>query len=105
MAWIWLLSAGLLEIFFATFLKLSEGFSKPLYTLLFIVAASGSFYCLTKAMQFIPIGTAYAVWTGIGAVGVAIFGMLFFGESTSVLRLFFITTLVGSIIGLKLVSH
>ena len=104
MAWIWLIAAGILEIFFATFLKLSEGFSKSLYTLAFVVAAALSFYCLTKAMQVIPIGTAYAIWTGIGAAGVAIFGIAFFNESTSFLRLFFIATLVASIIGLKIVS-
>ena len=104
MAWIWLVSAGVLEIFFAIFLKLSEGFTKPLYSVLFVVAAALSFYCLTRAMQTIPIGTAYAVWTGVGAAGVAIFGMLFFSEPVSVLRLFFIATLVASIVGLKLVS-
>lgn len=104
MAWIWLVCAGLMEVGFATFLKLSEGFSKWPYTLAFIVTAAVSFYCLTRAMQIIPIGTAYAVWTGIGAAGVVIFGMIFFGEPAGTLRLFFITTLVASIIGLKLVS-
>lgn len=104
MAWTWLIAAGILEIFFATFLKLSEGFSKPYYTLGFIIAASLSFYCLTKAMQVIPIGTAYAIWTGIGASGVVILGMVFFNEPLGVLRLFFLATLIISIIGLKLVS-
>lgn len=104
MAWVWLISAGVLEVFFATFLKMSEGFTKPAYTIAFVVAAALSFYCLTKAMQVIPIGTAYAVWTGIGAAGVVIFGIIFFSEPVSTARLFFITTLVGSIIGLKLVS-
>lgn len=104
MAWVWLISAGVLEVFFAVFLKLSEGFTKPAYTIGFVVAAALSFYCLTKAMQVIPIGTAYAVWTGIGAVGVVIFGIIFFSESVSAARLFFIATLVGSIIGLKFVS-
>ena len=104
MAWIWLLSAGIFEIFFATTLKLSEGFTKPVYTVLFIITAALSFYCLTKAMQSIPIGTAYAVWTGIGAAGVVVFGMLLFSEPVNLLRLFFLTTLVGSIVGLKLVS-
>ena len=77
MAWLWLVSAGLLEIVFASCLKLSEAFSKPVYTIAFLVFGTLSFFCLTKAMQDIPIGTAYAVWTGIGATGVAIFGMIF----------------------------
>lgn len=104
MAWIWLISAGSFEIFFATFLKLSEGFTKPFYTVCFVSFAALSFYCLTKAMQVIPIGTAYAVWTGIGAAGVVMSGVIFFGETISVLRLSLIATLVASIIGLKIVS-
>lgn len=104
MKWIWLLSAGFLEIAFAIFLKLSDGFGKPLYTLSFSVAAALSFYCLTRAMQSIPIGTAYAIWTGIGAAGVALLGIVIFGESVNPLRIFFLTTLVVSIIGLKMVS-
>ena len=104
MAWTWLISAGLLEIFFTIFLKLSEGFSKPNYTAAFLVVAALSFFCLTKAMRDIPIGTAYAVWTGIGASGAVLFGIVFFSESVTVARLFFITTLIGSIVGLKLYS-
>jgi quaternary ammonium compound-resistance protein SugE len=104
MAWAWLISAGLLEVIFATLLKLSENFTKPIYTIAFVIVAALSFYCLTKAMQSIPIGTAYAVWTGIGAVGIVIVGIIFFSEPITVLRLFFISTLVASIIGLKLVS-
>ena len=104
MAWTWLVSAGLLEILFATFLKLSEGFSRPLYTLAFVVAGALSFYFLTKAMQVIPLGTAYAVWTGIGAVGVVILGVVLFSDPITLPRLFFLTTLIASIVGLKLVS-
>lgn len=102
--WIWLFSAGFFEIFFATFLKLSDGFTKPLYSVAFATAAMFSFFCLTKAMQTIPIGTAYAVWTGIGATGIAIFGIVFFGEPINTLRLFFLSTLVLSIIALKILS-
>lgn len=105
MAWGWLIVAGVLEVFFATFLKLSDGFTKPVYSFAFIVAAALSFYCLTKAMQDIPIGTAYAVWTGIGTVGVVIFGIVFFSEPINAARLFFTATLLASIIGLKLVSN
>jgi len=104
MAWFWLVLAGLFEILFATFLKLSDGFSKLGYTIAFMVAAAFSFYFLTKAMQEIPVGTAYAVWTGIGAAGVAIFGIMFFAETFSFSRVFFISTLILSIIGLKVVS-
>ena len=104
MAWIWLVSAGFNEVLFATFLKLSDGFSKPIYSVAFVIAAAFSFFCLTKAMHTIPIGTAYAVWTGTGAVGVVILGGILFAEPLTAGRLFFISTLVASVIGLKLVS-
>jgi quaternary ammonium compound-resistance protein SugE len=104
MAWVWLLLAGLLEIVFAICLKLSEGFTKPAFTIAFIIATSISLFCLTKAMQSIPMGTAYAVWTGIGVVGVVIFGIVFFSEPVTAARIFFISTLVASIVGLKLIS-
>ncbi|MDD2449736.1 MAG: multidrug efflux SMR transporter [Sulfurimonas sp.] len=104
MAWVWLVTAGLFEILFASFLKLSDGFTKLGFTIAFVVSAAFSFYFLTKAMQEIPVGTAYAVWTGIGAAGVAIFGIIFFAEALSFARLFFISTLILSIIGLKVVS-
>ena len=83
MAWVWLVTAGLFEILFASFLKLSDGFTKLGFTIAFVVSAAFSFYFLTKAMQEIPVGTAYAVWTGIGAAGVAIFGIIFFAEALS----------------------
>jgi quaternary ammonium compound-resistance protein SugE len=102
MAWVWLVFAGILEIVFAIFLKLSDGFSKPLFTTLFIVAAGLSLYCLSRAMQVIPVGTAYAVWTGIGTAGVALLGIILFSEPVTPLRLFFMATLLASIIGLKL---
>jgi quaternary ammonium compound-resistance protein SugE len=100
----WLISAGFLEIFFSTFLKLSEGLTKPIYIISFCLAAMLSFYCLTKAMQGIPIGTAYAVWTGIGAAGAVVFGMILFSEPITTSRIFFISTLIASIIGLKLTA-
>lgn len=104
MSWMWLISAGFLEIFFSTFLKLSEGLTKPIYIISFCLAAMLSFYCLTKAMQGIPIGTAYAVWTGIGAAGAVVFGMILFSEPITTSRIFFISTLIASIIGLKLTA-
>lgn len=105
MAWLWLFTAGLFEITFAVLLKLSDGFTKPIYTSMFVVSAATSLYCLTRAMQTIPIGTAYAVWTGIGAVGAVMLGAIFFNETLSPIRVFFIILLISSIIGLKLVSE
>jgi quaternary ammonium compound-resistance protein SugE len=104
MAWLLLMLAGVCEVGFTTALKLSEGFSKRTYTAVFLLFASASFLLLAKATETIPIGTAYAVWTGIGAFGTAIVGILFFKESSDFWRVFFLVTLVGSIIGLKLVS-
>ncbi len=104
-AWIYLILAGILEIGFASMLKLTENFTKLVPTLIFVVFAIGSFYSLTKAVNVIPIGTAYAVWTGIGVVGTIIIGIVFYKEPASAIRLVFLTTLVVSIIGLKFVSH
>jgi len=103
-AWIYLILAGLLEIGFASMLKLTENFTKLIPTIIFLVFATGSFYFLTKAVQTIPIGTAYAVWTGIGAFGTIVIGILFYNEPAGALRLFFLFTLISSIVGLKLVS-
>lgn len=104
-AWVYLLLAGVLEVGFASMIKLTENFTKLVPTLIFTVFAIGSFYSLTKAVEGIPIGTAYAVWTGIGAFGTIVIGILFYKEPASMLRLFFLFTLVVSIIGLKLVSN
>jgi quaternary ammonium compound-resistance protein SugE len=100
--WIYLILAGLFEVGFATSLGLSKGFTKLLPSISFVVCAILSFWLLTKAMESIPIGTAYAVWTGIGAVGTVLIGMIFLKESTDFWRIFFILTLIGSIVGLKL---
>jgi quaternary ammonium compound-resistance protein SugE len=104
-AWIYLIIAGVLEVGFASMIKLTENFTKVIPTLIFIVFAVGSFYTLTKAVESIPIGTAYAIWTGIGAFGTIMVGIVFFNEPAGLLRLFFLTTLVASIIGLKLASN
>lgn len=104
MAWIYLITAGLLEIGFTTAMRFSEGFTRLAPTLIFIALGALSFYCLGRAITVIPLGTAYAVWTGIGAAGTAILGILYFQEPMAFWRVFFITTLIGSIIGLKLVS-
>ena len=104
MAWIYLVVAGLFEISFTTFLKLSDGFTKLWPSLGFLVFAAISFLLLTVALRVIPLGTAYAVWTGIGALGTAVVGILFFEDPVSVLRIMFLMLLIGSIVGLKLVS-
>ncbi|NVJ53727.1 MAG: multidrug efflux SMR transporter [Campylobacteraceae bacterium] len=103
-AWFYLVLAGLLEVGFASMLKLTDNFTKLIPTIIFLVFASGSFYFLTKAVEEIPMGTAYAVWTGIGAFGTIIIGIFLYKEPASALRLFFLFTLIASIIGLKLVS-
>lgn len=105
MAWFYLIVAGLFEVGFTTSLKLSENFSHKGWAAVFFVSISLSFYFLNKAIQFIPIGTAYAVWTGIGAVGTVIVGIILFRESVEVWRMFFIFLLIGSILGLKAVSN
>ncbi|MBT1706363.1 DMT family transporter [Chryseosolibacter indicus] len=104
MAWIYLVIAGLFEVGFTTCLKMSNNFNNKLWTILFFICISMSFYFLNKAIQSIPMGTGYAVWTGIGAVGTVIVGIVFFKEPADLLRLFFIVLLIGSIIGLKFVS-
>jgi quaternary ammonium compound-resistance protein SugE len=104
MAWAFLVLAGLFEIGFTTFLKLSEGFSRFWPSVGFLVCAIASFWLLTKATAVIPMGTAYAVWTGIGAFGTALIGILWFNDPATTWRLVFLVLLVGSIIGLKLVS-
>lgn len=105
MAWLYLIVAGVFEIGFAAALKQSEGFTKLWPTFLFIACATISFILMNRAILTIPIGTAYAVWTGIGAAGVAIIGIVAFHEPTDLVRLFFIATLIGSIIGLQLTSE
>ncbi|HTK55206.1 MAG TPA: quaternary ammonium compound efflux SMR transporter SugE [Gemmatimonadales bacterium] len=102
-AWIILAIAGLLEIGWAVGLKYADGFTKPLPSTLTLVAMGASMYLLAQAARTLPIGTAYAVWTGIGAVGTAILGMILFGEPRTVLRLTCIVLIVAGIVGLKIV--
>lgn len=101
MAWGILLAAGGLEVFWATFMKLSEGFTKPLYTVLTFAGMAASFLLLARATRTLPLGTAYAVWTGIGVLGALIVGMLLFRESLPPARLLFAALLLTGIIGLK----
>ena len=101
-AWFTLILAGLLEICWAIGLKYSEGFTKLWPSLFTAFTLSLSMYLLAKASQSLPMGTAYGVWVGIGALGTAIFGILLFNEPLSLLRVFFLTLLLVSIIGLKM---
>lgn len=104
MAWALLFIAGLLEVGWAIGLKYTEGFTRPLPSLLTIAAMTGSFWLLAQALKTLPVGTAYAVWTGIGAVGTAVLGIILFAESTAWPRLFSILLIVAGIAGLKLTS-
>lgn len=101
MAWGILIAAGGLEVFWATFMKLSEGFTKPLYTVLTFAGMAASFLLLARATRTLPLGTAYAVWTGIGALGALIVGVIVFRESLTPARLLFAALLLLGIIGLK----
>jgi len=103
MAWIALTVAGILEVVWAVGLKFTEGFTKPFPSLLTIGAMAGSLYLLALAVRSLPLGTAYAVWTGIGTLGTVIIGMAFLGESRDLARIFCLALIVGGILGLKLV--
>ena len=108
MNWIILIIAGLFEVAFASCLgkaKESTGTSAMWWYIGFFVCLAISMLLLVKAAQTLPIGTAYAVWTGIGAVGTALVGILLFKDPADFWRIFFIITLIGSIVGLKAVSH
>ena len=108
MAWILLIMAGLFEIGFTTCLTKAKETTGSMYFMWiagFFISMTLSMYFLYKATLTLPMGTAYAVWTGIGAAGTAIIGIIFFKEPAETWRLFFITTLIGSIVGLKAVTH
>lgn len=105
MAWIILVASGVLEAVWATALGKSEGFSKLGPTIVFAVAILASMVGLALAMREIPIGTAYAVWVGIGASITVSYAMIFGGESTSVIKVLLILGLVGCVIGLKVIDQ
>lgn len=108
MNWIILIIAGVFEVVFASCLgkaKETTGTTMYLWYIGFIVSLTISMLLLMKAIQTLPIGTAYAVWTGIGAVGTVLIGILVFKDPANFWRVFFLLTLIGSIIGLKVASH
>lgn len=104
MPWIYLVAAGLLEICWAVGLKYTDGFRRPVPTLLTVVAIVGSMWLLGAAARTLPIGTAYAVWVGIGATGAALLGVVLFQEPLTLARAAFLVLLVVSIVGLKLTA-
>lgn len=104
MSWIYLIIAGCFEVGFTTSLKLSANFTNWKWSAVFFICISLSFHFLNEAIKTIPLGTAYAVWTGIGAVGTALIGIFIFKEPSDFWRIFFVMLLISSIIGLKLVS-
>lgn len=103
-AWITLFIAGLLEVGWAVGLKFTQGFTKPVPTFFTIFSMIISMYLLGKAAETLPIGTAYAVWVGIGAAGAGILGIFLLNEPYNLARIFFMVLLVVSIVGLKLTS-
>jgi quaternary ammonium compound-resistance protein SugE len=104
MAWIYLIIAGLLEIGWAVGLKYTEGFSKFWPSVATLGTMMASFALLAAALKSIPVGTGYAVWTGIGAAGTAIIGMVFLGESRELVRMLCIVLIIAGVVGLKFAS-
>ncbi|OZB53167.1 MAG: QacE family quaternary ammonium compound efflux SMR transporter [Stenotrophomonas sp. 14-69-23] len=104
MAWIYLLVAGLFEVVWALGLKYTEGWTRLWPSVGTLAAMAVSFWCLSQSLRSIPIGTGYAIWTGIGAVGAAALGIVLFGDSASWPRLLCIGLIVAGVIGLKIVS-
>ena len=103
-AWVSLLVAGVMETGWAVGLKYTEGFSRLVPSVITIALMAGSFYFLSKSLNDLPIGTAYAVWTGIGAVGTVILGIYLFGESRDLLRMLCLLLIISGIVGLKVAS-
>lgn len=103
-AWWVIALSGALEVCFSIAMKFSEGFTRPLYSVLSLLAGVASVWLVGSTLQVLPVGTAYAVWAGIGAVGTAVVGMAFLGESVDALRLASMALVVAGIVGLQL-SH
>ena len=105
MPWIWLIIAGVLEVAWAIGLKYADGFTKLKPSVFTVLLMLASFWCLAQAVKGLPLGTSYAIWTGIGAVGTAILGMILFKEPATVARLLCILLIVAGIVGLKLTAR
>ncbi|CAM5784065.1 MULTISPECIES: quaternary ammonium compound efflux SMR transporter SugE [Brevibacillus] len=104
MAWVYLVIAGLFEVVWAIGLKYSEGWSKLVPSAITVVGMGISFYFLSMALKALPIGTAYAIWTGIGALGTVVVGMIAFGEPSNIMRIVFLLCIIAGIVGLKLTA-
>lgn len=104
MAWVYLVVAGLFEVAWATAMKYAEGFTRLWPTVAMVVLMLASFGLLSQAMKTLPLGTAYGVWTGIGAVGTVLVGIFFFGESRELVRVLCMVLILSGIVGLKLTS-
>lgn len=104
MAWWWLLIAGLLEVVWAIGLKYTDGFTRLVPSSVTVIAMAASFWCLAQALRTLPVGTGYAVWTGIGAVGTAILGVVLFQEALNLGRVLSIALIVAGIVGLRLAA-
>lgn len=105
MHWMYLFIAGLFEISWAVGLKFTHGFSQIIPSVLTVIGMIASFYFLALALKHLPLGTAYAIWTGIGTIGTVIFGIILFKEPVSAMRLICIALIVSGITGLKLLGH
>lgn len=105
MPWLWLIVAGLLEISWAVGLKYTDGFSKLVPSVVTVVLMLASFWCLAQAVKGLPLGTSYAIWTGIGAVGTAIAGIVLFKEPATAARLACMVLIVAGIVGLKFTAR
>ena len=103
-AWLFLIVAGLFEVVWAIGLKYTQGFTRPVPSAITVGAMTLSIYLLSRALRTIPVGTGYAVWTGIGAVGTALVGIWLLGEPRTAARLLAIAAIVGGIVGLKMAS-
>ncbi len=101
MAWFYLVLAGFLEILWVYGLKRSDGFSRLWPSLFTIIAMMASFFLLGRAVRELPLGTAYAIWTGIGAAGTIVVGIVLFGEAATLWRLFFLACIIVGIVGIK----
>ena len=105
MHWMYLFIAGLFEISWALGLKFTHGFTHIIPSILTIIGMIASFYFLALALKHLPLGTAYAIWTGIGTIGTVVFGIILFKEPVTVMRLVCIALIISGITGLKLLTH
>ena len=100
--WIWLTVAGLFEVVWAVLLKYTEGFTRPVASVATVAAMVVSFYCMSRALQLLPMGTVYAVWVGIGALGTAVWGMAVEGDPATATRILCLVLILAGVAGLKL---